>query len=676
MEITTTTTTSNDEPALETSSQSGVGLSPATWAVAGALGKWVGEKVAGGIVGAAAGKLFSEVMDAIGLGGPDLVARLDQISNQLVEVQRSLDRLTEMTAEILKQLAALKDFMEKSLKLQTLEAAMTRIDVAYNGRPSEVMLGEAATGQPIYLRLLVEIMPHYQDITTARLKQAAKDFAEYVSDMPDRIATINTVLAKVAFGQDTLPVYWAKELAQQVNAKKIDREAAYLVLEGYFLQAISTQLKGVSVHCVALGTDEKLGPQLIHTYLEDNFARMMQSQTSAFVEAVELLIFLTLKPTMPTGLRDGMGEREFPKEVDEILLRADLIAAALNLVAHKPDQAGKPSPSIQAAIQGIYGRALLRPSDLNNGAAPSIAPAGYPAAAATAVRPLPFPCLDLRVADGHSVLRDVNSSPVTVAHYSWSFPLPPPAAEKPIDPTQRGGVTPKLYPVFGPDQPGVLAASVFDVSRLYRGLPSGTPHSYKFDKFQGGSPDLGYYNEKCTGYHHPMTSDKGDAFETFFTEVHIYRLDIRQHSYVGHPLFTYSGAPTKVRLTAHVASIIHRDPRKDGQGGTAFGQIWDVFNRLRLKHPNGSQNEFYNSVDGFGVDKPISAQAFHAPWYDNYDARRDGFFSIDFDLVAGNYELILDSEVAVWECEHRYEGWQSTSLAFFLHGLSLERLGS
>lgn len=41
---------------------------------------------------------------------------------------------------------------------------------------------------------------------------------------------------------------------------------------------------------------------------------------------------------------------------------------------------------IQTAIQGIYGRALFRPSDLNNGTPPSIVPAGCTAAAGTAVR--------------------------------------------------------------------------------------------------------------------------------------------------------------------------------------------------------------------------------------------------------------------------------------------------
>lgn len=673
MEDTNTTAHSNEDDALETSSQSNLGLDPITWAAAGAVAKWVGEKAAGGLVSAAVGKVFSEVMDAIGLGGPDLVARLDKIGEQLVQVQKSLDRLTEMTAEILKQLAELKEFMEKSLKLETLVAAITRIEVAYGSASDQMLLDDGLEGKAISMRLLVEKMPHFSGITQQQLKDAAKEFAAYVSDMPDKIETIHTTLAKAAFGQTSLLTHWTRELAQQVNAKKITREAAYLVLEGYFLQAVSVQLKGVSVHCVALGTDP-LGPQFIREYLQDNFAKTMKSETSAFVEAVENLIFLTLSPSMQTGLTDGKGEREFPKHVDEILLRADLLSAALNLIGYQAE-AGKPSPTIQTAIQGIYGRALVRPSDLNNGTPPTIAFAGYSAAAGTAVRAVPFVCLDLTESQGSSVLTDATKSPVTLAHYFWKFNSPEPAVGKPIDPNQRGGVTPAKYPVFGADQP-VLAASVFDVSRLYRGLPTGAKQSYKYDKFPGGNPDLGFKVETFTAHHNPLTNDRGDAFETFFTCHHIYRLVTKQESWVVHPLFKYTGGKAKVRLTAHVASIIDRAPRKDGQGGTAFGQVWDVFNRLHLRQKGGSLKTFYISVDSFGVNKPISVQGTDADsaWHKDYKARRDGFFTIDFDLEAGDYELVMGSEARFWESPKRYEGWQSTSLAFFLHGLSIERL--
>jgi hypothetical protein len=669
-----TTVSSNEESDLPTSLQANLKLDPVTWAVAGTVAKWVGEKAAGGLVSAAMGKVFGEVMDAIGMGGPNLVEKLDKIGEQLVQVQKSLDRLTDMTAEILKQLAELKEFMEKSLQIQTLITAMTRIDVAYGSASDQLLASAGPTGRAISLRLLVEKMPHYKDITKEQLAAAAKEFATYVSDLPTQIEIIHTTLAKAAFGQTSLLTHWAKELAQQVKAGKIGHDAAYLVLEGYFLQAVSMQLKGVSAHCVALGTGDH-GPELISDYLQDTFAKTMKSETSAFVEAVELFLFLTLKSTMPIGsLPDGMGEREFPKALDEILLRADLLSAALNLISFKVDES-KPPTTIQAAIQGIYGRALFRPSDLNNETPPHLMIAGYTAAAPTGIVKPPFVCLDLIQSGGNTELRDASASPVTMAHYFWKFNSPEPAAGQPIDRAQRGGVTPARYPVFGADKP-VLAASVFDVSRLYRGLPSGTKSNYRSDKFPGGDPDLGVKVEEFKFYHNPLTVDKGDAFETFFTVHHIWRLDTRQNSWVVHPLFKYSGKPAKVRLTAFVASIIVRAPRKDGQGGTAFGQTWDVFNRLHLWHSNGSKKTFYISVDSFGNDKPVSNEgsAAYSAWHQNYKCRRDGHFTIDFDLEAGQYELAMQSEAAFWRGPKRYEGWQSTSLAFFLHGISIERV--
>ena len=330
-----------------------------------------------------------------------------------------------------------------------------------------------------------------------------------------------------------------------------------------------------------------------------------------------------------------------------------------------------------AAIQGIYGRVLLRPSDLNNGAPPSLALAGYPAVTGTVVRQLPFPCVDLIESSGSAVLRDAASSPVTVAHYFWPFPAALPEAGKPIDSSQRGGVTPARYPVFGSDQP-VLAASVLDVSRLYRGLPSSMQASYDYHKFPGHYDHIGFYDESCTVYHNPLTNHSGDAFETFFTVVNIYKAEVGQHSLVVQPLFKYTGAKVKVRLTAHVGSAIHRDPRQDGHmGGEAFAQWYEVYSRLKLTHSKSGEKEFFNSVESYGNYHPISMAAVFAPSRSSfdkpYDANCDGVFSVDFDLEAGDYSLMLDSEAAFHHSEE-YQGWQSTSLRFYLHGLSLERV--
>jgi hypothetical protein len=670
------------EPALlpvSFQSNAGVGISPATWAAASGVTKWVGEKIAGAIVGNVAGKLFEEVLDAIGLGGPDMVGKLDHISDQLVEVQRSLDRLTELTTEILKQLTELKAFMEKTVKLETLIAALDRIDVTY-GKPADLAASSKANangpGRAISLRLLTEKMPHFKDVTKVELLLAANEFAAYVSDIPTCIETIHTALAKAAFEQQSLLTHWAVELSAQVRAGKIDRQKACLVLECYFLQIISTQLKGVCVHCVALGTNQKLGPQFIHEFLADDFAKTMASETAAYLAATELLLCTTVPPIMLTGLRDDLGEAEFPAEIDELLLRAEVICAALNLVGHKPGSGGQLAPSIRAAMQGIYARALLRPSDLKDNVPPTLAVKGYAAIAGTGLHTLAFPCLDLVEKNGKATLQDATTTWVNVARYFWPLSSPVPAEGTVLDPSRRGGVKMVKHHVFGEKEEPVFAAGLFDVGHLYRGLPAGAKRSHTYAKFPGGYNDIGYYHESCESTHHPLTNEAGVALETFFNVVNIWRASIQQFSRVVHPLFTYAGGKARVRLVGHIGGRLGREPRKDGQGGTAFAQNYEIVNHLKLRFPNGSEKEFYNSVTSFGPDRPLGVNvdggASHY-WHEFYDQRRDSYFAIEFDLEPGNYDLVLDSEVAFAEGPKRYEGWQSSSLRFYLHGLALQR---
>jgi len=52
LEDTNTTLPPNEEHQLQNSSQIKLGLDPVTWAVAGTVAKWVGEKAAGGLVSA------------------------------------------------------------------------------------------------------------------------------------------------------------------------------------------------------------------------------------------------------------------------------------------------------------------------------------------------------------------------------------------------------------------------------------------------------------------------------------------------------------------------------------------------------------------------------------------------------------------------------------------------
>jgi hypothetical protein len=644
-----------------------VQMSASSWTAIGDLGKWVGKNAASGIVGSAAGMLFQEFLGAVGLGGPNLVAKLDEISNKITEVQRSLDRLTAMTAEVLQQFNELRIYMEKSLKIQDLFIAMGRIDVAY-GRHGESLLHGTGGAHAISLRLLTETMPHLKDATPAYLKEQALAFATYVSDIPSAINTIRKNLMDANFGELSLLQHWTRELVQQILAKKISRESAYLVLEGYFLQAVSIQLKGLCVHGVALSTNE-LGPQLITRYLDDDFGKVMREQLGAYLTAVDDIIFRTLDPIMLTGLKK-MDAREFPVEVDRILLRADLLCAVLKLIGKKTT--GPLAPTPQAAIQGIYARSLFRPSDLNAGKAPSMELKGYQNAPADTQRQLPFCCLDLYAPAGRPMLTDVDKALVTMAHYQWAFPTPAPAPDTPIDVRYRGAAAPALYPVFGADEPMVLAAGIFNGDPLFCGMPSDASRDTPFTPFPSGNDHITYSDQKLSANRHALSNGSGTVFESSFQVQNASRAFATQQSQATHRLFGYAGKQVKLRMWAHVTTRMAGAPRRDQLNERFFSHQYKIFNRLRLRFPNGTEKEFYNSVEAYS--RTFDVSAMNTSVNVGFDLALSGSFSIDFDLVPGDYHLVLKNEANFPPCGIPYDGWQSTTLDFKLKMVTLEMI--
>jgi len=639
-------------------------LGSLSWAAAGNVTKWVGKNAASGIVGAAAGMLFQEFLGAVGAGGPDLVGKLDVISDKLTEVQRSLDRVESMTSEILLKLDELHNFMEKSLKVETLLTAMGRIDVAYGYADASLLKADVTAGA-ISLRLLTENMPHFPGMTPGYLTKAAHEFASYVADVPDCIDTIRRVLVKAAFGQDSLLDHWAKELVQQVRNKKISRESAYLVLEGYFLQAVSVQLKGLCVHCLALSTDQ-FAANRIEQYLQQNFGLLMREQTEAYTAAVEDLIFLSLDPIMRAGMRHmSMSAREFPVHVDEILLRTDLLCAALNLVGRKSTEPLAVSP--QAAIQGIYARSLFRPSDLRDGKVPPMDVSGYAQAQAGQQRQAPFGCLDLIAADGRAVLRDVATTQVTVARYKWHFPNTLPVVDVSIDGKFRGA-TPALYPVFGSDEP-VLAVGILDGSPLFRGVPASVPQSRKYTPFPTGNPHVTYFNEKHTPGRHPLTNGEGEVTETYFQVQNAYKADSREHSLVMQHLFSYTGKEIDIRMHAQVLTRLQVGPRADMHLG-AGRHHYSVYHRLLVLFPDGTERAIYNS--GIDFDHAVDIQEVQHSFNNFVDVARSGLFFMDFKLIPGDYHLKLDNETYFPSTSNKYNGWNLANLVFKLGGVALE----
>ncbi|ROZ64183.1 hypothetical protein [Ramlibacter sp. WS9] len=656
-----------------------VGLDPVSKVAGSAVLKWVGEKIAGGIIGAAAGKGFNAAIDAIfgsGDNSAELAEKLDAISKQITEVQRSLDRLTAMAAEILQQIDRLRDFMEKSVKADTLLKARLTIDTIY-GSVGDASLYSAVAGRPISLRLLLEQMPHFKGMTPKKLQDAAKDFVSYAAEVLKAINTIRDELVDDGMGMQSLLQLWAKELGQQVRDKKIGREDAGLVLESYFLQAVSTQLKGVCVHCTALSVDAEDGEEFVRIFLRTDFGVTMEKQAAAYVQAMEYLIFSSLDPVALTGRKTTMDEREFPYHVDDMLLRADLTAAALSLVRYTGDADGKPAPSRQAAIQGIYGRALMRPSDIVADGTPSIALPGFGAAAGSKPHKLPYAVLDLVVEDGKPVLCDVGTTFVHQSRYKWSFASSPPAVGTVIDSNQRLGVTVKEVSVFGADEPMVLAASVFDASRITRGLPAGVKTDTFFVPFPGGYPHAGFKDQSCDARRHPLTNGTGILLETRYNFVSAERADMSTRMTAEQRLFQYKGAKVRARLWVHMKGRMQAGARKDTSRGTELGHQQDLPSHIMLRLPDRSLVGLGNTIDKWALnvhgdhDRALSLMyAMTKPG--DYDQSSNASLSVDFDLVPGDYQLVLYNDCWITQRNTPYDGWNSATQTLTFEDVTLE----
>ena len=96
-----------------------------------AIAGWVGKNLASGIVSAIGGKLFGEALSAIGLGGPDLAGMLEDVTNRLIVIDRTMNEIKQGVQQILQQLESLRIHLDQSLLEVNVLAAFAKIDTAY-----------------------------------------------------------------------------------------------------------------------------------------------------------------------------------------------------------------------------------------------------------------------------------------------------------------------------------------------------------------------------------------------------------------------------------------------------------------------------------------------------------------------------------------------------------------
>jgi hypothetical protein len=452
---------------------------------------------------------------------------------------------------------------------------------------------------------------------------------------------------------------WTDGIAAELQKKSITLEQAYKTLEGYFLQFIAKQLQAVSIHCLALGSASGRRDY----YLRKEFGPKMRQQTEEFLRCAERLAFLpTRLPRVPaTSITD------FPSEMDPILLRADLLCASLNLVSNERESA-----TAKNAVAGIYGRALVRHSDLTvAGKGVEITPAGF--AASRGVRGPEVQSLhaiELVRVGNELALNDYASSSPTVARYYWPWGSTLPRQGVPIDPRIRGGIRPEFYDVFN-DRDWPLAAGFVDFSSVSVAAPADAPANLAVNSMFGDAgPDSVIRQQEFVPaeLRHPLVGPLPNVVGVEFS--HSAPANGQRHRQITFHLFKYSGkTPVKMRLTAKAfCRVIHLMLTR--QGSRVEQGANDLIARLSVVKQSPIQailnSQTLSRVEGGGVVRLIDKPH-------DYRGALDSWPATDFEVSEGTYLLQVDLNAEI----HRrafFNGWKADGFVLQLSSVYLEWL--
>lgn len=627
------------------------------WTAAG-VAKWTGSNLASGIVSSIGGMAFGKLLDAIGLGEPDLAKMITDISNRLIGIENEIRQVKQLTETILAELRELRVSMDQSFLEGPLKIAFSKIAAAH-GTPSRRSPGSSSA---IVAPSMSEIMVLAKKKSKEEMKpytEAFEDAEQNAWQIRDQIFLIHDVLATTTGHGTTVIEAWADGLILAVQTGKLSLMAASRTLEGYFLQAIGKQVTAVAIHCFALGADESR----IDYFMKTEVGEKMRNQTNEYLRCTEKLVFAgtVIKKVPSTFTMQESGE--FHTDAEAVFLRADLICAALNLVSNER------KVTLQESISGAYGRVLARKSDMGSaGKGPQMKLPGLPWIYGMVAGKIDnLRAIDLTRNGNRLDLALYEDSSPTLIRYYWPWGTTKPAQGRPMEPVFRGGVTPEYYDVLE-DKNWPLAAGFLDFRSMLLGAPAGSPPTLTTNTVMAGWDSYCTCEQRAFVPHspHPLVSRPPAGTNVIeWKFAHIWKGDGQfTRSSVFH-LFKYTGKKSrKVRLTVNLVCAVEHLPRCPTWGDN------DMNARVALVKPDNSKITFYNSEHEAG------GPLFLIHRRGNYKARLESWPQFDFELTEGEYGLSLDFKTWVGSRTwfESFDGWNIDWLRFDLNGVWLEWL--
>lgn len=427
-------------------------------------------------------------------GGSDqqqLEQELSDIDDELSDIESDLDEMNQELEEIEQSIAQLAT--ELNIDTQKLEAYIEQAGIENAIATIQNHFGDTpATGLEWFLTTEES---NGLTVPVASAEQVEQFAANVLGawDISSQVQLISDALLGHDVGTNAglLEQWCALLITEMGTAGNSDvLYDTYQVFEGYYLQQLDNQVRGLELLLNAYGYDEQTEDVTEgESYYENVFAPMIEAQISLFIECVESMVVSQIT------LATDDGTVTFPSQALETLTRADLLAGMA--LANFSDD---PQP-------GLVGRYLGPASAIAVGTSPVLQPslAGLGAQTGKPAPPTVYltPTWQENAAP-YTTLESLTDSKIGLVRYGWVWPDPEPTVGQPISIGDGVTATPRYYDLATRqmvDQPGddtVLFAEFLDTSGLVSVLVgeggwtnAGTSGDIEFVNTQTSGPTAG-----------------------------------------------------------------------------------------------------------------------------------------------------------------------------------------
>lgn len=399
--------------------------------IAGQLASWVGSKI-GNQIGSLA---INSALGYLGLdSNGNTQGTLNEINAKLDAVLSDLDQLSIKVDQIAQSINQLADSVDIGLKQAYAAISDAQLVAPYGW--IETRFGTRSGANTSNLYGLLHLPPSGQ----SGVASAGTSFVQQRQQFLDKIHDIHYILTIQAGSSECLIQKWATLLVARLRARGSGMSVAGYaqVYEAWFTQAISYQIKAYLMLQFANGSNAERK----RTSHADMYS-ILKDECGKYLDGLDRLVLSAVRCGPSGPQTDPLSKAIWAPGSQDWLLRGDVFTRAL-VTAFDGD-----TETIQAKkLSGVYGRIVLRPSDLTaDGKAPARAAfAEYPgirgywpqtntAGEATLGAITEFQGVDwIQTSDAFARLKSGPDSCLRFGRYFWPTPAHAPDWERDFEP--------------------------------------------------------------------------------------------------------------------------------------------------------------------------------------------------------------------------------------------------